>query len=1126
MRYLSRGKRAIRSRGLSAALASAAAMIFTLAVTPGIGRAATPGPGWRIESFALPTSFSEGDNAECAATAGRLVPLCDTLAVIATNAGSRPMDGSQVTLRAAVPAGLSVQKVLLFWSGASKLSPGYEASTNLAEKGYCTTTPVQCSLPAEVEPDGTLQMLVKLVVSTPGTHGIFQNEASISGGGAPEASTDATVSVGGAQPLFGPALVNVSFADADGTPYNQAGGHPYELTTRIVLNNGFRVDPEAAFTQTSIKDVKDVVVNLPLGLVGSALSASKCTLAQLSSPQHCPSATVVGHILSEPRSGASVESPIYNLVPEEGEPAEFGYIDALKAAHAMYVHVVPTPAGYVLQVVASEVPQVALTSVVVVFYGDPAERDQSGNTPVATLTSPADCSEAPVTTSVHVDSWQEPGMQRNGTPDFGDSRWVAGATQSPPVTGCNLLQFDPSLSVKPDTTSANSPSGLNVEVKVPQTENPATLATPPLKNATVTLPAGLTADPSAASGLAACSEAQIGWLGGSLSDFTPAAPTCPPASKIGTVELTSPLLEGTLEGAIFLASQEENPFHSLLAGYIVVDDRKTGIVVKIPGELETNQQTGQITGTFDQNPQLPFSDLKLRFFGGTRGDLATPESCGTYTTTSDLEPWSAPDSGPNATPSDAFQINSGCVSGFTPAFSAGTASARAGAYSPFTLSFSRSDSEEGLAGISVSLPPGLLAKIAGVAECPEAAISAAAARSGAAEQASPSCPDASRLGTVRTAAGPGPNPTLVTGSAYLTGPYKGAPYGMAVIVPALAGPFDLGTVVIRQALYIDPHDSHVTAVSDLFPRILKGIPLRLKQVDVTLDRPGFTFNPTSCEPTTIHATLGSLGGASTASGARFQVGGCGELPFNPSLAASTQARTSKANGASLTVKVAQKPGEANIHKVGLQLPISLPSRLSTLNKACTEAQFNTNPAGCPAGSLVGTAVARTPVLNVPLTGPAYIVSHGGAEFPDLEFVLQGEGVTIDLDGKTQIKKGITYSRFETVPDAPITSFETSLPEGPHSILAAYGNLCAPTSTVIVKKQVTRRVHGKRRRITVKVRQTVARPLVMPTTIVGQNGAQITRTTPIAVSGCPRASVKKTKKAQQKRKSAKHARQHG
>jgi hypothetical protein len=1059
--------------------------------------AATPAPDLTIHSLALPTHFSSADTEECLAERFGELP-CDSYRVTVTNSGALPAKGP-IVLTDQLPAGVKVRstpnKQVRFFLAKNQVAPKEEAPEGDpvgSGEGVChpEAVPVSCEFFGELQPDQRLEMKIFTTVEEHAKDA--PNVASVSEAGTPVASTEENDAISSTPPAFGPDAFLSAITSSDGTPDTQAGDHPYELVMKIDVNTemGLTTLNHAGPTPVG-HGVRDVVVDLPLGLLGSATSTPKCTFAQLQfDPQSCALDTVVGHIAVEENqtTDTSVNAPIYNMVPEHGVAAEFGFHDFVFTAHVIVASVVPTPAGYVLRATARELPDVPLSNVITTFYGDPAAKNGAGATPTAMFTNSSDCSgHQPRVSTLHMDSWEHPGpFAENGTPagepEVDREPWVSMTSsfeESPPVTGCDQLRFQPeAFTVKPETTTADSPTGLSFDLKIPQTENPETLATPPLRDASVTLPPGLTVDPSAASGLQACSEAQIGWLGrvsetnSGLTNFTPAAPTCPEASRIGSVEVTSPLIETTLQGSVYLATQDENPFHSLLAGYIVIDDPTTGTIVKIPGELKTNPETGQITGVFKDNPQIPFSDLKIHFFGGPRGDLATPEACGTYTTTSDFSPWSAPESGPDATPSDSFPINSGCVSGFTPAFHAGTLSNQAGGFSPFTLSLSRNDNEEGPAGLTVTLPTGLLGKIAGVAECSDAQVAAAAAHSGAAEQSSPSCPSSSQLGTVQTAAGPGPNPFVVGGKAYLTGPYKGAPYGVAVIVPAVAGPFDLGTVVIRQALHIDPNDAHVTDVSDPFPTILQGIPLRIKRVSVTLDRPSFTFNPTSCEQKTINATVTSIGGAHAAVSSRFQAAGCQSLPFSPQFSASTQGKTSKQNGASLHVNIASAGiGQASIARVDLEIPKIMPTRLTTIQKACTAVQFNANPAGCPAASVIATATVHTPLLNGPVTGPAYFVSHGGAAFPDVEMVLQDEGVTLVVDGKTQIKNGATFSHFETVPDVPFTSFEFNAPEGPYSIFGANGNLC----------------------------QTEVR---MPTKITAQNGAVLTQSTLVEPEGCP------------------------
>jgi hypothetical protein len=511
-----------------------------------------------------------------------------------------------------------------------------------------------------------------------------------------------------------------------------------------------------------------------------------------------------------------------------------------------------------------------------------------------------------------------------------------------------------------------------------------------------------------------------------------------------------------------------------------------GVSIRLAGQVVPDPISGQLTTTFAENPPLPFDDLKLDFFTGPRAPLATPDNCGSYATQGAFTPWSG--TAPVAT-ADSFDITSGCGLGFTPSFSAGSTNPVAdSSNTSFTLSVRRADGQQHLKRVTTVLPPGLLAKVAGVQLCPDPQATAG------------TCDSSSQIGTTTASAGPGPSPFFASGKVFLTGPYNGGPYGLSIVVRAVAGPFDLGSVVVRTALMINKADGHVTAVSDDIPSILQGIPLRIRSIAVQIDRPGFILNPTNCNPMQVMADIASSEGAVAHASNRFQVGDCASLPFRPSFSASTQAHANR-HGASLDVKVSQRPGEAAIHKVDTQLPLALPSRLVTLQKACAEAQFAADPAGCPSGSDVGIAKAITPILNAPLTGPTYLVSHGGAAFPDLDIVLQGDGVTIVLTGNTDIKRGITYSRFEAVPDAPISSFELYLPGGPGALLAATRDLCSPTRTITASKHVMRRVRGRLRHLTVRVRKSVRASLTMPVTLAAQNGAVVRRDTPIAVSGC-------------------------
>src|SRR4029077_2168929 len=563
------------------------------------------------------------------------------------------------------------------------------------------------------------------------------------------------------------------------------------------------------------------------------------------------------------------------------------------------------------------------------------------------------------------------------------------------------------------------------------------LAEAEVRNTTVTLPQGVQLSPSAANGLEACSESPIGLEGFNaatqINEFNTGKPSCPDASKLGTVHIKTPLLTHELEGEVYLATPApngeagKNPFGSLVALYLVAEDPVSGVLVKLAGEGHVDEGTLRVSTSFRNTPQVPFEDLKLDLFGGPRASVSTPPFCGGYATDAAFTPWSGTGVVNVLGPPEEFNIAAGVGAGpcpvgaqpFSPGFNAYSTNPQAGAYTGFSLELSRPDGNQALSGLSMHLPPGIAAMLSSVSLCTEAQAQANA------------CPPASEVGHASAVAGLGPEPFIQGGGrVFIPGPYGGAPFGLSIVTPAVAGPFDLGVVTVRSRLFIDPNNASVTIVSDPLPTQIKGIPLQLKRVIATVDRPNFQFNPTSCAPMSIQGTLAGQEGATAPVSSPFQVGGCGNLPFAPKLTAQVAGNASKANGAAFTVTVASAGlGQANIAKVSLQLPIALPARLTTLQKACLETLFNANPATCNPESVIGNATIHTPVLANPLSGPDYLVSPGGAAFPDVEFVLQGEGVTLILDGKTDFKKGISYSRFESAPDAPFSSFQTVLPAG-------------------------------------------------------------------------------------------------
>ena len=659
------------------------------------------------------------------------------------------------------------------------------------------------------------------------------------------------------------------------------------------------------------------------------------------------------------------------------------------------------------------------------------------------------------------DSWPEPAVQSTGEYTL---REPVGSPRG--LTGCNRLTFEPSISVASDGQAGSTPTGLTVGIHVPQTAglNPSGDAQATVKDTTVTLPEGVALNPSAADGLSSCGESEVG-----LEDAEEVS--CPESSKVGTVEVHTPLLPNPLVGAAYLATQDRNPFGSLIALYIVVRDPVSGVVIKLAGQVTPNPVTGQLVATFKETPDLPFEDFSLNFFGGSRAPLATPPLCGTYTTTASFGPWSgnAPVESKSTFDITRGPDNTPCASPrpFQPGFEAGTTSVQAGGYTPLTMTMDRPDQDQPLGKLSIVFPPGISAGLEGVKLCGEP------------QAAEGKCGPESQIGTLTASAGLGGNPYPVeTGKVYITGPYKGDPFGVVIVVPAIAGPFNLGTEVVRAKIDVDPTDAHLTVVSDAFPTILDGIPLELQHINVTINRPGFVFNPTNCEPMKVTGEMESTEGAKADVSTPFQVTNCAALKFKPEFKVSTSAHASRVDGATLhvdlTLPSAPQGTQANVAKVKVSLPKQLPSPLKTLQKACTEKVFAENPTSCPVASRVGEAHVSTPVLEGGLSGPAYFVSHGGAKYPELIMVLTGEdGVTVQVHGETFISKaGITSATFNTVPDVPFSGFELTLPQREYPAITANGNLCKGT-------------------------------LIMPTEFMGQNGVKITQNTKIAVTGCPR-----------------------
>jgi hypothetical protein len=644
--------------------------------------------------------------------------------------------------------------------------------------------------------------------------------------------------------------------------------------------------------------------------------------------------------------------------------------------------------------------------------------------------------------------------------------------QGPVVVGCDMVPFAPSISVDPTGTATSSPTGLSVKLSVPQSRSPEGLAQADLKKAVVTLPEGMSINPATADGLQVCDDAHL-----HLDSNTPAE--CPDGSKIGTVLLHTQLIANPIEGSVFLRPQlSQDPMSGEMFRMVIeLRDDAHGLDFKIPGQIQANPQTGRLTTTFDDNPQFPFEDISLQFKSGARSALSTPPTCVAQTTEAKMYPYARPDEATER--SNSFHLTSGpggtpcpgAVLPFSPALNAGVSDVEAGAFTSFLSTFTRSDADQHMQGVAVTMPKGLLGSLVGLPLCPEAQANAG------------SCSVDSQIGTVTAGAGTGPTPFYVTGGkVYMTAGYKGAPFGLSIVVPTKAGPYDLGNVIVRAKVQIDPHTAQLTVTSDPLPQVVGGIPVDLRLVNVTINRPNFVFNPTNCAQAAVTGQITGVQGTTANVANPFQVTNCAALKFPARFAVSTNGKTSRANGASLTATLTYPKmilGKfVNIAKVKVSLPKQLPSRLTTLQKACLASTFEANPAACPVASRIGTAIATTPVLPVPLTGPVYFVSHGGEAFPDLVVVLQGYGVTVDLVGNTNISKtGITSTTFNTVPDVAVGSFQLKLPQGPYSALAANGSLCSKN-------------------------------LHMPTTFIAQDGQELHQSTAVATTNCAKHKTRR------------------
>ena len=1007
---------------------------------------ASAAPVWNLDLYHSQTHFPAGGEGQ--------------YWIGTTNVGDTATSGL-TTLRINLPEGITRKAVVPFvgsgLAGTEWKCPGKVGASSIT----CTTSDV---IPRHRASWG----LVIFVKVAPGAEGSPVATAEIEGGGALKSDTTTeptqidseAAGFGIVAPSFLP-----DFFQADGrTPEREAGAHPDLFTVPFDFNTN-EPDPVSAPTFTrEAESVRDLRVDTPPGFIGNPTAVSECSQATFTVGK-CPRSSLVGRadLLVYPISGGVQEmfvisASVYNLSHPRGVITDLAFVVAENP-----IHIKVSLDAANRYAITSDVPSINETlppyKQQLTLWGVPADHSHDSEgcgsvllistgqecatdaTPRPFLSAPSQCESDNTFRLHHYDSWQNKGV-------FGPE---IDYTIPGKMTDCDKPRFEPDVEIEPTGKQANTPTGLDVHVKVAQNENPNALATPPVKRFTVKLPEGMSFSPSFADGLNSCTLAQM-----QLGNNDPVQ--CPDASRIGEVSLHTPLLPKAAEGSMYLAAQGDNPFGSTFALLLVIHDtEERGALIKIPGRIDVDETTGQITTVFNDTPQFPFDDLTLKFRSGPRAPLVSPPTCGEQTIGVEVASYAQPQKpvdasnhyfvteGPNGTPCPPDSARRA----FHPSFSGGTLNPVAGAYSPFLFRLSRSDDEQELSQVTTVLPEGLVAKIAGVPACPNQSIASISTALGTGKQelAHPACPAASQIGTVSAGLGAGPGPNYFDGKVYLAGPYKGAPLSLAIVAPGLAGPFDLGNVVVRAALYVNPDTTQVRAVSDPFPTILHGVILRVRDVRLRVDRPNTTINPTSCARKSVDGAISGTGGAIFNAASPFQVGDCASLPFKPKLSLRLFGGTHRGSHPKLKATVNFPAGGANTAAASVALPHSEFLDQGHIGTVCTRPQFQAE--ACPQASIYGTVSAKTPLLDEELHGNIYLRSSSH-QLPDLVAAFRGGRINANLVGRIDSVNGGIRNTFEFVPDVPVSSANFSFFGGSKGLLVNSRDICKAPAKATAK----------------------------------------------------------------------------
>jgi hypothetical protein len=971
------------------------------------------------------------------------------------------------------------------------------------------------------------QPVIGIAVEAAAEASEVKNHVAIAGGGAPgPAATEDPVTVSSALPTNPVTQADAWFSNADGTVDTQAGAHPYTATFVFDTATGLNSKGNAFFPAGEIRDLE---TRVPPGFVGDLHNTAQCTRQQLLL-EECPVASMVGSLKSSIMADTFTKQ-VFNIVPPPGVAAEVGFEYDTNTVYISFT--VQTGSDYGIVAHVNNIPKKEVFQSILTLWGVPEEAshdrwrgvleggctqeeiekvagfgrfnyctEQTSAVVTPFLTLPTSCGAAQPFSFRSLNTWQDAAV----SPAVG---FVSHDESDRPTgfTGCESLVFEPTVSTSPDTAKGDTPAGLTVEVKPPLggLEVPGGFGSADIEGTTVALPPGLVINPGQAAGLQECGSAEDGLTSEAekaAGEENDGPATCPNASKIGTVVIKSPLIEADqekqFEGDVYVLDSNPPELRLLVAA------SADGVNLKLVGETslceaagevlhgKTCEAPGQVITTFQGTPQLPFTLFKLSFSGGPQAALDTPTRCGIYTSEADFTPWNSPleqDFLTNA----SFTIsegpnNTGCPSSplpFSPTLTAGATTDKAGAFTGFSMLLQRADGQQRIERLQFKAPPGLSGMLSNVPLCGEAQANAG------------TCGSTSQIGHAVVTSGPGPYPLVLPQPGepelpiYLTGPYKGAPFGLSIVTPVLAGPFNLGTIITRAKIEVDPNTAQITVTTDPLPQIVKGVPTDLRSVDAVIDRPGFMFNPSNCESSSFSGTAWGIAppgqsepGQAAAISSPFDVGSCRELTFTPKVVVSTGAHASKADGASLEFKISYPKGavgtQAWFKEAKFDIPKQLPAELKAIQQACPSATFEANPAGCSPHAKIGEAVVHTPVLPVPLQGPIYFVSYGSAKFPDAVILLSGDNVNVRLTGETFInsKTNVTSATFPDTPDVPFESIEVTLPTGEYSEFGA--NLPKHSYDFCGQK------------------------LKMPTLLKAQNGLEIRQETPVTVTGCPTA----------------------